>query len=191
MKCPVGLICEYFDECDRAYCNSLVRPWPLPYCIDSDGQSECEVELPAYNHTINNVEDLEYWERYNEWVQSIRNEYWLGGWWDAVLLPYQSHPAGGLLVIKPLRLNNDIDFACHSDFANGFSKYIDYWEAFEPAVPIHGYQKIFERLPPTPPPEALLVDKYCIERHRNIRDYIMLYFSDFIGWESNNFLEWD
>lgn len=74
----------------------------------------------------------------NKLIESQRRDMFLGGWWGAINLPYESHPDGGLLVTKKFDLCHETTFSCDKD-----SKY-DY-ETFLPPVPITEYEKRFYR----------------------------------------------
>jgi hypothetical protein len=139
--CPIGLICSDF-KCDRAFCNFLAQPWPLPFFINPGWMPGVDLlvsvldydpDFPEYEHL------LEAFERGNSWVERIRHEIWLAGWWKATDLPYQPHPGGGLLVIHFQPLDEDVMFACC--LINNFYKQ----EQFAPPVPVNGYEIIYGR----------------------------------------------
>lgn len=144
--CPIGLICEYF-YCDQASCLQLVKPWPLPYShfsIDPEWRASWGflVRVPGYNHDYNgDWEHDEELHSYNEWIGSILQELWLGGWWEAIKIPYCPHPSGGLLVTDSLPMEQSVTLACCLD-------YDDELNGFDPPVPIHGYQRIYDEPPP-------------------------------------------
>ncbi|MEH2467495.1 hypothetical protein [Nostoc sp.] len=142
--CPIGLICGDF-ECNRdGYCQDLADPWPLPYDIDPSWMPGVGllVTLPAYDWYCPNIEHMIIQnERYNRWVGRVREDYWLGGWWGATDLPYQSHPEGGILVIYHLKLDEEITFSRPWRYLPNISYDCSptHWEEFMPAVPIDGY----------------------------------------------------
>ncbi|MEH2300014.1 MAG: hypothetical protein V7K88_13560 [Nostoc sp.] len=90
-------------------------------------------DFPEYEHL------LEAYERGNSWVERIRHEIWLVGWWKAIDLPYQPHLDGGLVVVHFQPLDEDVMFACC--LTNNFYKQ----EQFAPPVPIDGYELIYGR----------------------------------------------
>ncbi|MDZ8056542.1 MAG: hypothetical protein RMX63_34525 [Aulosira sp. ZfuCHP01] len=151
-ECPIGLICEHF-ECDRSYCFELAKPWPLP-CDETFYIAPkwkdfyvFVVEIPDYReHDSNDECRINQIDDYNHWVGHIRLELWLYGWWNALELPYQSHPDGGLLVVKYLELDSDVTFASPWEF-DGYQRYRTCWEYFVPPVPVDAYQRIYDKTP--------------------------------------------
>lgn len=146
-NCPIGLICEYF-ECDHygsGYCQDLADPWPLPYFKEPCWMPGVGflVILPAYKWDCPNIEYMiTENERYNRWVERVRDDYWLYGWWNAIDLPYEEHPGGGILVIHDLRLDESITFS-HPWRYNPKVKYDispTHWEEFMRPVPLDGYR---------------------------------------------------
>ncbi|MDZ7956539.1 MAG: hypothetical protein RMY34_01295 [Aulosira sp. DedQUE10] len=180
-ECPIGLICEFF-ECDRDYCFELVEPWKLPYEIYDFGHPESRkliVGIPEYEeYGYSNCDAiLERTNRYNEWVGRVRDNLWLGGWWNAVDLPYEFHPSGGLMVTKHLRLDGLVNFTSCLVFANGFRRDKVCWEGFYPAVPVNGYELYFHEKPPTFKEEDF-VDAFCEDNYILLKNNFSLLFID-------------
>ncbi|MEH2280636.1 MAG: hypothetical protein V7K90_04725 [Nostoc sp.] len=185
--CPIGLICDHF-ECDafdrrmhRTLCFNLAKPWPLPYScfvIASEWRAiyGFRVEIPSYaEHDSCDEHEIENTVRYNHWIESIRHGFWEGGWWEAIKLPYKSHPDGGLLVFKDLDLDESVTFACPWNFPYTHDQY-RHFKGFEPPVPIHGYQKIYGKL------STEFSDEDYPEGEP-LEDYSLLYFWSFLGYE--------
>jgi len=144
-ECPIGLICEFF-ECERSYCQNLADPWPLPYLVNPGWMPGIGllVSLPTHDWDCPNVEHLIIEnENYNRWVETVRHFCWQGGWWDAVDLPYQFHPDGGLLVIHDRPLDESTTLSCCWDFEDGYQRYRSHWDGFMPPVPINGFKLIY------------------------------------------------
>ncbi len=173
-KCPIGLICEFFD-CDNRQCFQLVKPWPLPYCdrsFDIEWRTKWGflVEIPQYNDSYTGDPDKdESIHRYNEWVGHIRQELWYSGWWEAIKIPLQPHPSGGLLVTDRLRMEQSVTLACSLDY------YQELDSGFEPPVPIHAYQRLYGK-------------QYLVEEEEDhikdpptLKDYHLLYASNFLA----------
>lgn len=154
--CPIGLICDYF-ECNvfggctnRAYCQELAKPWTLPYWVEPCWMPGVGllVTLPACEWDCANEEhEIAIQDRYNEWVERIREDYWLGGWWEATDLPYQPHPDGGLLVIHQLRLDKDITFSCpwRDIRKRSADTYPECWEQFTPPVRLNRHRHPWDK----------------------------------------------
>lgn len=151
-NCPIGLICEHF-ECDRygdSYCQDLADPWPLPYWVEPCWMPGVGllVILPAYEWDCPNIEHMIIENsRYNRWVERVRNDYWLAGWWNAIDLPYQAHPEGGVLVIHHLKLDEEITFSRPWHYSPEIKDDTSptHWEMFMPPVPLSGYRHPFTK----------------------------------------------
>ncbi|MBD2492646.1 hypothetical protein H6G77_34835 [Aulosira sp. FACHB-615] len=145
--CPIGLICEYFEDGCGEYCESLAHPWPLPFWDWSFDPKWRElngfkVEIPAYQeYASNNEWEIISTDRYNYWVGRIRHELWLAGWWNAIELPYKYHPDGGIEVIHHLPLNDDVTFATPWVYhPKGYSYAApSHREEFMPPIPINSW----------------------------------------------------
>ncbi|MEH2050069.1 hypothetical protein [Nostoc sp.] len=168
--CPIGLVCSDF-ECDRRYCQDLAEPWPLPYYLNPCWMKGVGllVVLPSHDWDCPNIEHMiTENERYNNWVQRVRDDYWLGGWWNAVDLPYEAHPEGGILVIHHLKLDEEIAFSRPWRY-NPKVQYDTsptHWEEFMPPVPLEGGRHPF-------------TDDY-IEDDGFYRDFLLRWPSDFV-----------
>ncbi|MEH2456561.1 hypothetical protein [Nostoc sp.] len=147
--CPIGLICNDF-KCDRTFCNFLALEWPLPFFVNPCWMPgvnllvtvlDYDPDFPEYEHLI------EDYHRGNSWVERIRDEIWLAGWWKAIDLPYRPHPDGGLVVVHFQPLDEDVMFACY--LTNNFYES----EQFSPPVPINGYEIVYGK------PASLIVNR--------------------------------
>ncbi|MEH1802169.1 MAG: hypothetical protein V7L13_24005 [Nostoc sp.] len=140
--CPIGLICDYF-KCDRAhhaFCKFLAQPWPLPFVVNPGWMPGVGLLVTVLDYDLDYPEyeyEVEAWERGTSWIERIRHEIWLVGWWKAIDLPYQPHPDGGLVVVHFQPLDEDAMFTCY--LTNNFYKQ----EQFAPPVPINGYEIIY------------------------------------------------
>ncbi|MEH2357518.1 hypothetical protein [Nostoc sp.] len=134
-ECPIGLICSDF-ECDRAFCNFLAQPWPLPYRIVPPSfwlpMAHLLVKIPQLGDVP--VRSLSV----------IETEIWNAGFFDPIKLPYQAHPEGGLLVTGFLELTEMVTFArpYYAYFDEELKIWRDesphYWlgDQFMPALPL-------------------------------------------------------
>lgn len=167
-QCPIGLTCQYMD-CNPQSCFQLLKPWPLPFCINPEiTEWGLLVEIPTYNNDYGKtLDENELIQQYNEWISHIRQELWRAGWWSPSLLPYSHHPEGGLLVTKFLPMEQSVTIACCLNFEEEL-------DGFEPPVPIDGYQRIYNQMPP----ESLKED--YINEYRILNDSLLY---------ANNFCE--
>jgi hypothetical protein len=91
------------------------------------------------------------------------------GWWEAIKIPLQPHPDGGLLVTDHLRMEQSVTLACSLDY------YQELDSGFEPPVPIHAYQRLYGK-------------QYLVEEEEGhikdpptLKDYHLLYASNFLA----------
>jgi hypothetical protein len=167
--CPIGLNCKDF-ECRRSYCQNLADPWPVPYFTYPGWLPGVSLltTIPQFDYDCPNVEHLIIAnEEYNRWVDNVRQELWLGGWWQAVDLPYELHLDGGLLVIHHLKLDEEVTFVSpwRLDLENKYNCSPTHWEEFMPPVPLDGYRTPFTS-------DYIEPDGFC-------RDWLLLWPSDF------------
>ncbi|MEH2384169.1 MAG: hypothetical protein V7K27_35670 [Nostoc sp.] len=167
--CPIGLICSDF-ECNRRYCENLADPWPLPYYLNPRWMPGVGllVIVPSHEWDCTTEEHLiAQNEEYNNWVTSVRNEMWMGGFWYAIDLPYEVHPEGGLLVIHDLKLDGDVTFSEPWIF-NPKKRYNcapTHWEEFMRPVPLEGCRHPFTA--------------DYIEKDGFYRDFLLRFLGDF------------
>jgi hypothetical protein len=145
-ECPIGLICELLSKrssCEnRSYCHELAEPWPLPYWLNpfwAEGVNCLEVNLPDYEWDCPNVEHLiTQQDSYNAWVARLQVEYWVGGWWQSISLPYEAIPEGGIIVTNHLKLGEEVTFSrpWKYDKQHKYDLSPTHWESFMPALPI-------------------------------------------------------
>ncbi|WGV23684.1 hypothetical protein [Halotia branconii] len=143
--CPIGFDCALMGDrtvCqNRSYCQNLAEPWPIPYDINPSWLTGVGllVSVPNYDYDCPNVEHMiAENDRYNAWVESVRLELWLAGWWSAIELPYKQHPRGGLLVIHHLSLDSEVTFASPwaYDPTQPYNCSPEYREIFMPPIPV-------------------------------------------------------
>ncbi|MEH2236023.1 hypothetical protein [Nostoc sp.] len=129
----------------------MANPWTLPYWVDPCWMPGVGllVNIPAVSgdYLSNDEHLIAIQDNYDEWIERIREDYWLGGWWESVNLPYQPHPEGGLLVIQYLALDENITFACPwrhvSKKTDGSSP--ECWERFMPPVPLNSHRHPWDK----------------------------------------------
>lgn len=123
---------------------------PLPYWfipkvlifgnLSNDKLSEClQVTMPREVDEVRS-EDPEWMivkeEQYNDWVEWVQQQFFIGGWWEACSLPYRYDD--GLIV--------ETTMTEWGNWEAFLSRNIHYEEGFSPAIPVDGYSPKYYHL---------------------------------------------
>lgn len=143
-ECFTGFRC-YAPFC-KGYCAEIYNYCPLPYdpyfltdeWLKIRGFVVNIPDFDEYSDDTGPEHELFYTDRFNHWINIVRNEMFLGGWWKSIELPYKWEE--GLVVTKYLPLDDEITFFTpwvYNAMLGRSDGLLSHWEVFMPPVPVN------------------------------------------------------